>query len=64
MRATSSPCPICRKEARPRGENPSFPFCSSRCKTVDLGHWLDEKYRLPAEEASADEAPAGEDESS
>jgi endogenous inhibitor of DNA gyrase (YacG/DUF329 family) len=33
-----------------------FPFCSARCKTVDLGRWLGETYRIPAEEA-ADEPP-------
>ena len=27
------------------------PFCSSRCKTIDLGRWLDGDYRLPSEDA-------------
>jgi hypothetical protein len=49
-----SQCPICGKEAQARGENLSFPFCSSRCKQVDLGHWLDEKYRMPTEESQTD----------
>jgi endogenous inhibitor of DNA gyrase (YacG/DUF329 family) len=31
-------------------EWPRFPFCSDRCKTIDLGRWLGETYRLPAEE--------------
>jgi endogenous inhibitor of DNA gyrase (YacG/DUF329 family) len=26
------------------------PFCSERCKQVDLGHWFMEKYRIPGEE--------------
>jgi endogenous inhibitor of DNA gyrase (YacG/DUF329 family) len=60
MRAPSCSCPICRKEARARAENPSFPFCSARCKQIDLGQWLDEKYRVPAE----DEVPSTEDEPS
>jgi len=42
-------CPACRKEA-PRRENPFFPFCSERCKLVDLGRWLREEYRVPLEE--------------
>jgi len=46
VRATSSACPICKKEARPRTENRNFPFCSDRCKTVDLGNWLNETYRV------------------
>jgi endogenous inhibitor of DNA gyrase (YacG/DUF329 family) len=45
-------CPICKKRAAPRAENPSFPFCSPRCKTVDLGKWLNEEYRVPVEEES------------
>lgn len=30
-------------------ENPAFPFCCGRCKLVDLGNWLDERYRVPGE---------------
>ena len=26
------------------------PFCSPRCKTIDLGRWLDGEYRLPSED--------------
>ncbi len=38
-------CPACRKE----GEwfaTPYGPFCSKRCKLVDLGQWLDEEHKL------------------
>ena len=35
-------CPICKKEVT--RENPEFPFCSSRCRTIDLGNWASEKY--------------------
>ena len=45
-------CPICKRPAAPRAENPCFPFCSPRCKTVDLGKWLNEEYRVPVEEES------------
>jgi len=48
-------CPICKKEARPRAENSAFPFCSPRCKLVDLGQWFDEAYRVPAEYSGASE---------
>jgi uncharacterized protein len=54
-------CPICNKPAAPRAENPSFPFCSARCKTVDLGKWLNEDYRVPVEEES-DEVKANTEE--
>ena len=54
------PCPICQKPTPPRVENPSFPFCSRRCRLVDLGRWLGEEYRAaqgPADEQE-DELPA------
>ena len=35
-------CPICRKEVT--RENPEFPFCSERCRILDLGNWASEKY--------------------
>ncbi len=28
---------------------PHFPFCSERCKLLDLGAWLDEEHRIPTE---------------
>ena len=44
-----------------RGENPFFPFCSERCKLIDLGKWLSEEHRIvePASDASD---VAGQDE--
>lgn len=38
-------CPICRKEV-PAGSEYA-PFCSDRCRLIDLGHWASEKYRIP-----------------
>jgi endogenous inhibitor of DNA gyrase (YacG/DUF329 family) len=36
--------------AGPRpGEWPEFPFCSPRCRLIDLGRWLGERYALPGE---------------
>jgi endogenous inhibitor of DNA gyrase (YacG/DUF329 family) len=46
-------CPQCKKPALPRSENRFYPFCSERCRTVDLGKWLGEEYRVPA--GTADE---------
>jgi uncharacterized protein len=43
-------CPICKRPAPPRAENTAFPFCNARCKQVDLGQWLTEKYRVPTSE--------------
>ena len=38
-------CPICRKEADSE-VNADFPFCSERCRLLDLGNWASEKYRI------------------
>jgi endogenous inhibitor of DNA gyrase (YacG/DUF329 family) len=35
-------CPICRKPVETG--NPEFPFCSERCRLLDLGAWASEKY--------------------
>jgi len=43
------PCPICGKQVEYAG-NPFRPFCSERCKLVDLGKWIEEHYRVPSEE--------------
>lgn len=38
-------CPICRKPTdSEKSEN--FPFCSERCRLLDLGNWASEKYRV------------------
>jgi endogenous inhibitor of DNA gyrase (YacG/DUF329 family) len=36
-------CPICKKVEVAPGD-PEFPFCSERCRTIDLGNWSAEKY--------------------
>ena len=35
-------CPICRKRSQP--DDPFMPFCSDRCRIIDLGNWASEKY--------------------
>jgi endogenous inhibitor of DNA gyrase (YacG/DUF329 family) len=42
-------CPNCRKETLWEN-NPHRPFCSERCRLIDLGAWTQERYRIPAEE--------------
>ena len=44
-------CPVCKKvfKAAPQGRSEEakfFPFCSQRCKLIDLGAWLDTKYKI------------------
>lgn len=41
-------CPICKKEAF-WNDNPYRPFCSERCRLIDLGKWASEEYRIPGE---------------
>ncbi len=53
-------CVICG-----RPQDPAWrPFCSKRCQMVDLGRWLQGRYRLPGDEPLAPEAveEGGEDE--
>lgn len=45
-------CPTCGKSVEWRTENRWRPFCSERCKLIDLGEWATERYRVPAEPAS------------
>lgn len=42
-------CPICEREFDPAAEGAAKPFCSERCRLVDLGRWLGESYSMPAE---------------
>ena len=37
-------CPICRKKVQRDGE--FMPFCSDRCRDIDLGNWASEKYMI------------------
>lgn len=42
-------CPICGSAVAWIPGNRWKPFCSERCKLIDLGQWATEKYRVPAE---------------
>ena len=44
-------CPTCRGPVAWQG-NPHRPFCSERCRLVDLGSWASERYRIPGEAVS------------
>ena len=48
-------CPICGEEVAPRSTNKAHPFCSGRCKSIDLVKWLNEEYRVPAPNEAGDE---------
>ena len=53
-------CPACGKQALYSADNPARPFCSPRCRNVDLGAWASESYRVAADtpaEADDDAVP-------
>jgi endogenous inhibitor of DNA gyrase (YacG/DUF329 family) len=43
------PCPICGRPAVQDRANPDRPFCSERCRMLDLARWLDGDYAVPGE---------------
>jgi len=42
-------CPSCGGDSVYAPSNPYRPFCSERCKKIDLGAWASESFRMPAE---------------
>lgn len=47
---TTVACPTCGKEVVWNEASKWRPFCSERCKLIDLGDWADESHRIPGEE--------------
>ncbi len=43
LRAMNWQCPIC-KQPTDSAKHPDFPFCSERCRLLDLGNWASERY--------------------
>lgn len=48
-------CPTCKKKIVYSSDNPFRPFCSERCKIIDLGAWADEKRTVPGRPINEDE---------
>ncbi|MBQ3774671.1 MAG: DNA gyrase inhibitor YacG [Ruminobacter sp.] len=46
MKMTKIKCPICNCETEWSPDNKYRPFCSERCKTIDLGGWASGKYHI------------------
>ena len=64
-RAVKLRCPICKKPVQ--STNAEFPFCSARCRTIDLGKWASGSYVIAspvtdAEEGIGENTPRGGDE--
>ena len=52
-------CAVCQRSVEYAGDLPAlFPFCSPRCKLVDLGKWLREQYTIDRDVAPEDAPPA------
>lgn len=47
-------CPICKKGVR--STDPDFPFCSNRCRTIDLGKWASGGYVVSSPVTDAEDA--------
>jgi len=63
MNARIVTCPRCGKSVTWDAGNSYRPFCSERCRVIDLGAWASENYRIPVRENKDDvesEPPPGE----
>ncbi len=56
---TQVSCPTCERPVEWSEASPHRPFCSERCRLIDLGAWVDGTHRIPGEPA---EIPEGRDE--
>lgn len=50
MTGKKANCPQCGESTSISSDNPWRPFCSDRCRLIDLGAWLDDSNRLPTDE--------------
>jgi len=50
-------CSICKKAVE-KNDNEFFPFCSERCKLIDLGNWLGDKYYIEGNEPGPEDDPS------
>jgi len=51
-------CPTCRKPVHWSEANRFRPFCSERCRLIDLGAWAEERHRIPAEDSGDESEPS------
>jgi endogenous inhibitor of DNA gyrase (YacG/DUF329 family) len=52
-------CPVCDATVD-LVATPTVPFCSDRCRLIDLGRWLDESYSVPTSRKDDEDEPAAE----
>ncbi len=56
MTAARIKCPYCGRAVATLPANPWRPFCSERCRLLDLGAWLSARHAIPGEDVLADRA--------
>jgi hypothetical protein len=56
-------CPTCGRSVEWTERSPWRPFCSERCKLMDLGAWASEQHSIPGDTAEAEEKPREGEES-
>lgn len=50
-------CPICKKPNTWQPDNPFKPFCSHRCKLIDLGEWANDSRAIPGKPVAPEPLP-------
>lgn len=55
MTQTEIKCPLCDRQSSLQATNKSRPFCSDRCKLIDLGEWGSEGYKIPVKDSTVQE---------
>lgn len=50
-------CPTCQKENTWREDNAFRPFCSERCKLIDLGDWASDAHQIPGDPIDPENLP-------
>jgi len=54
-------CPACGGDSVYAQSNPFRPFCSERCKNMDLGSWASESFRVPEDEDPSDDSSSNDE---
>jgi uncharacterized protein len=60
MTAARVKCPTCGRTIEWSRDNPYRPFCSERCRLIDLGAWLTEQRGIPGDAPPPDDDPSPE----
>ena len=53
MPSFAKPCPTCKREVLWGPESPYRPFCSDRCRLIDLGAWFSGERAIPSSDAAS-----------